>query len=103
MVARSVRASNVAAEGRAERFTVDPREILRLQEDLERSGEELVGVYHSHPRGRAEPSALDLRNASLWPCMLHAIVGLGGSAEDELSFYWSPSERAGLVLCSGPP
>jgi len=102
-VSRSVRASNVAAEGQAERFTVDPREILRLQEELDQSGEELVGVYHSHPEGRAQPSALDLRNARLWPSMLHAIVGLGGPPPAELRFYWSASERSSLVLCSAPP
>ena len=36
----------------------------------------IVGVYHSHPRGIAEPSPTDLAEA-MYPDWLYAIVGLG--------------------------
>jgi len=36
----------------------------------------IVGVYHSHPRGAAEPSPRDLAEA-MYPDWLYAIVGLG--------------------------
>lgn len=36
----------------------------------------IVGVYHSHPAGAAEPSPRDLAEA-MYPEWLYAIVGLG--------------------------
>ncbi|HEX4860738.1 MAG TPA: M67 family metallopeptidase, partial [Rhizomicrobium sp.] len=42
-----------------DRFEIDPREQFRLM----REGRTLVGCYHSHPDGRAEPSARDAEYA----------------------------------------
>ncbi len=82
-------AANVAAEGRADRYTVDPREILRLEEDLDGTDLALVGVYHSHPHGPPEPSAHDHRNAELWPSFVHAIAGRSDDGGWEVRFFWS--------------
>ncbi|MCP4867629.1 MAG: M67 family metallopeptidase [Proteobacteria bacterium] len=105
--------ANVAAEGCEDRFTVDPRVLLRLEEELEPSGTELVGVYHSHPRTPPDPSLLDRRNAALWPSFVHAIAGRDngdpiaptGAAALRcrplvVRWYWSDS---GGVLSSAPP
>jgi proteasome lid subunit RPN8/RPN11 len=91
------RARNVAAEGVHDRFTVDPRELLRIEEELEPAGLQLVGVYHSHPRSPPEPSLLDRRNAALWPSFVHAIAGTGKHQRFEVRWYWSDS---GGVLSS---
>jgi proteasome lid subunit RPN8/RPN11 len=53
---------NMASEP-ADRFEVDPRLLLRLQKDLRGGPTALVGIYHSHPRGPAAPSATDLAMA----------------------------------------
>jgi proteasome lid subunit RPN8/RPN11 len=50
---------------RYHRFTIDPKEFLAVERELEGSGEEVVGVYHSHPNAPAKPSEYDRRHA--WP------------------------------------
>ncbi|HVN55088.1 MAG TPA: M67 family metallopeptidase [Anaerolineaceae bacterium] len=41
------------------RFRMDPREMLAAFKRIEQTGEELVGIYHSHPKGPAVPSPTD--------------------------------------------
>lgn len=53
---------NLAAA--AGRFEIDPVEQFRLMRALRGTGREIVGCYHSHPNGRAEPSARDLEHAA---------------------------------------
>ena len=58
---RAVEASaNVAEPPRARRFEVDPKLRLRLERALRESPDSVVGVYHSHPNGSAEPSETDI-------------------------------------------
>lgn len=74
-------AENVA-ETRRTRYEIDPREQLDLLETIEASGREVVGFYHSHPRGPAGPSATDAAQAT-WPDRSYVIVSLGrGDDED---------------------
>lgn len=44
-------------------FTIDPEEHLAALLHAERNGWEIGGLFHSHPRGPARPSLLDVRNA----------------------------------------
>lgn len=53
---------NVAVD-RRRHFEVDPRLILQLQKDMRKGGGEIIGVFHSHPTGSAEPSATDMARA----------------------------------------
>jgi len=48
---------------RADRFEVDPAEQFRLMRALRGTGRAMIGCYHSHPDGRAEPSPRDLDGA----------------------------------------
>ena len=50
---------NVAEPPRTRRFEVDPKLRLRLERELRESPDSVVGVYHSHPNGSAEPSKTD--------------------------------------------
>ncbi|HEY8351717.1 MAG TPA: M67 family metallopeptidase, partial [Sphingomonadales bacterium] len=47
----TVRAANVAAERRQDRFELDPAVHLRVQRELRGSGLGVIGHYHSHPGG----------------------------------------------------
>ncbi len=49
-----------------DRFELDAQVHLRLQRDLRDSGRSIIGIFHSHPRGKAEPSAIDIAQA-LYP------------------------------------
>ena len=42
-------------------FEVDPAVRLRLQRESREGGDPVVGLYHSHPAGRLEPSETDRR------------------------------------------
>ncbi len=52
---------NLAAE--PDRFAIDPAAQVRLMRALRGSGRTIVGCYHSHPGGAAEPSARDREGA----------------------------------------
>jgi proteasome lid subunit RPN8/RPN11 len=50
--------------GDPQRFEIDPLMHIKAQKLARLRGREIVGCYHSHPGGRAEPSAADLSGAS---------------------------------------
>ena len=47
----------------AHRFEIDPKDHLAASKVARANGRELIGCYHSHPAGRAQPSAHDLAGA----------------------------------------
>jgi proteasome lid subunit RPN8/RPN11 len=76
-VTRVVPAPNVAAG--ANRFELDPRVRIATERDLRGGEDRVLGHYHSHPDGRAYPSATDLAEA--WePALVWLIVGTVGAA-----------------------
>ena len=62
------------------RYRIHPREHIGMRRALRAFSPPLaiVGVYHSHPLGRAEPSPTDVAEAS-YPDWVHVIVALGTS------------------------
>jgi proteasome lid subunit RPN8/RPN11 len=48
---------NIARED--DRFEIDPAQHIALLKKLRGSDREIIGCYHSHPNGRAEPSMRD--------------------------------------------
>jgi len=78
-VQRCYRADNAAATPRT-RYEIAPTEELDLLERIDAAGLDVVGFYHSHPRGPAEPSDTDARLAA-WPDRSYVIVSLSGDAE----------------------
>lgn len=67
------RAENVATE-RIENYDVDPKALMR-QFEFEEAGDELMGIYHSHPVSVAWPSATDAWNAN-YPDSYYLICSL---------------------------
>ncbi len=63
----AIRGRNVAAE-RIENYEVDPQTLL-LQFKFEDAGDEMMGIYHSHPVSVAYPSATDAWNAYYPECI----------------------------------
>ncbi len=59
------RESGIAAAGRAPvHYYMDPRDQLRVYNELDELGLDVVGYYHSHTRSEARPSATDIRLAT---------------------------------------
>ena len=73
-------AENVAETPRT-RYELGPREQLDLMERIEDADREVVGFYHSHPRGPAGPSATDAAQAT-WPGRSYVIVSLGPAGSE---------------------
>ena len=56
-------AANVHSEP-ARRFEIDPQALIDAVRAARGGGPELLGYYHSHPTGPAEPSATDREQAA---------------------------------------
>lgn len=51
------------AEAPEREFEIDPKSLLHWYRSLRGTERAVIGVYHSHPTGRAEPSATDAARA----------------------------------------
>jgi [CysO sulfur-carrier protein]-S-L-cysteine hydrolase len=54
------------AEASPYRYNIDPRDLLRIEQDLDANGWEVLVIYHSHVASEAYPSPTDVR-LSQWP------------------------------------
>ena len=69
---------NVATE--ADRFEIDPAQHIALLRELRGTERAIIGCYHSHPNGRAEPSARD-RESAIEPDFLWLICAVEESIQ----------------------
>ncbi len=53
---------NAAAS--AVRFRMEPQAQLRAFKQIETSGQEILAIFHSHPKGSSTPSPTDIREAA---------------------------------------
>ena len=71
------RASNVANDPLTS-YEAAPEDLFAAQRAMRERGEQLLAIYHSHPRSaEPQPSATDVRLA-YYPTAVYLIVGLGG-------------------------
>lgn len=61
----SRRCRNLNEERAADRYELDPSDMLRAEQELAGTGRDIVGVYHSHPDHPSRPSEFDRDHA--WP------------------------------------
>jgi proteasome lid subunit RPN8/RPN11 len=47
-------------------YEMEPEEQFQVMKDLRRAELEMIGLFHSHPGGRAYPSSVDVEKA-YWP------------------------------------
>jgi [CysO sulfur-carrier protein]-S-L-cysteine hydrolase len=81
---RIYRAAN--AERSPVKYVVDPRDQIRIQNDIDDHGWELGAIYHSHTRTEPFPSQTDINLARNWPDPLYVIVGVAGDAPHVRAF-----------------
>ncbi len=67
-------AQNVATPSKRRRYTIDPLELVRADEEARKSKLDLIGVYHSHPDAPVQPSQLDLEYA--WPNFAYLVLSV---------------------------
>jgi proteasome lid subunit RPN8/RPN11 len=92
--ARSVyRLSNVASDRRVG-YEAAPKELFNAQRLMRERGEQLLGIYHSHPRtSDPVPSETDVRLA-YYPAATYFIIGLSADGRARLRAF-RISEREG--------
>ena len=76
---RVIRATNAARSPLC--YELEPRELLRIHEAIDDSGDDLGAIYHSHTRSAPTPSQTDI-NLAFYPDALYLIVGLDGEEPD---------------------
>jgi proteasome lid subunit RPN8/RPN11 len=86
-----------------DRFEIDPAEQFRLMRSAHERSAEIIGCYHSHPNGRAEPSPRDVEGAGeegfLW---LIAALADARQPITLRAFAFRTPEFTGVPLVSGP-
>jgi proteasome lid subunit RPN8/RPN11 len=79
-IEEAIPARNVLASPR--RYEIAPEAVLAADRAARAAGRVLLGAWHSHPGGRAVPSAQDRDEA--WPDWCYLIVGLADADRPEL-------------------
>jgi proteasome lid subunit RPN8/RPN11 len=64
-------------------YVMDPREQLRIMDEIDEAGDELLAVYHSHTRSAAYPSRTDVELA-FFPQTSYLIVSLARREDPEI-------------------
>ena len=75
------------------RFLADSGQQIRLFKQLREQDRQVVAIYHSHPKGPPEPSALDLEQAH-YPEALYLIVSLDTDGRLDLAGFLIRDSKA---------
>lgn len=67
-------------------YYMDPEQQIAVFAAMEARGEQLLGIYHSHPAGPVEPSGMDLLLA-FHPEALYVIISLEDAERPEIGAY----------------
>jgi [CysO sulfur-carrier protein]-S-L-cysteine hydrolase len=73
-ITRVIRCTNVHPTPTT-RYLIDPREQLKAFRAIESAGEELAGIYHSHPVSQPYPSPTDRAEAH-YPDVFYVLLSL---------------------------
>ncbi|MFV2015077.1 MAG: Mov34/MPN/PAD-1 family protein, partial [Candidatus Heimdallarchaeota archaeon] len=59
---------------------IDPLELVRLEDELDEIGLQLLGIYHSHPNHPAKLSETDFKFA--WPNLSYTVLSVQQGTAD---------------------
>jgi proteasome lid subunit RPN8/RPN11 len=91
--AKSIYSLRNVAPDKIVSYEAAPEDLFAAQRQMRERGEELLAIYHSHPRSaEPAPSETDVRLA-YYPQAVYFIVGLGGSQPAIRAFRISEREE----------
>ena len=79
------------------RFLMNPAEQIAAMRCMRAGGEQLLGIFHSHPGAPAAPSAVDLALAA-YPGTVYFITSLQGAAPELQAFRYDGAAFARVPL-----
>jgi proteasome lid subunit RPN8/RPN11 len=82
--ARFIPMENVS--GSETEYEMEPGALVNALRDLRGTGQELVAIYHSHPRSPARPSKRDIERA-YYPEAAHLIVSLADPERPQVAAF----------------
>lgn len=80
VVTTTVRAGNTRTDSPHNRYSIDPGELVRIQIQGRKRGEDIIGFYHSHPDHPAMWSSTDLAEAH-WIGCSYVITSVDGDKQ----------------------
>lgn len=66
----------INAEHSPTRYVIEPRDQLRILNELYANDWDLLGIFHSHTHTQAYPSSTDVSLAASWPDACYLIASL---------------------------
>ena len=85
VVRRAVPLPNVYEGAQEDFFVMDPKDLARVDEEARLAGEQVIGVFHSHPDCDAYFSKRDLENSCPW--FSYLILSIKGGSFDHANSY----------------
>ncbi|NWF68654.1 MAG: M67 family metallopeptidase [Chloroflexi bacterium] len=101
VVQRVLALDNVAANPQTH-YVLDGADFVRAWAALEKEGLDLLGIYHSHPKGEALPSSKDIQDAA-YPDAVYVIIGLAGAKAQLAGWRIVYGQVTAVELCMGTP
>lgn len=108
-VERAIGFANAREDSRHDRYLIAPDQFLVAEREARAGGQDVLGVFHSHPDHPARPSGFDLEHA--WPYYSYLIVSVEGGriaearswrlAEDRASFDPEELDRSAVAIAGG--
>jgi len=93
IVTSIARCGNTRDDSPHNRYHIDPRELVEIQRESRKRGEDIIGFYHSHPDHPARWSQTDLAEAHWYGCSYAITSGEKGKAETTSSFELSGNDE----------
>ena len=72
-----------------DRYSIDPKDLLRAEREARTEGMEILGFYHSHPDHPPRPSSFDREMA--WPLYSYIIIAVNAMGA-EVRAWWLEDE-----------
>jgi proteasome lid subunit RPN8/RPN11 len=84
---------NERTDSRENRFLISPEQFRDAERHARKAGQQMVGIYHSHPDSPPRPSQYDRDHA--WPWFGYIIVSVGAGRAGEARAWELREDRSG--------
>jgi proteasome lid subunit RPN8/RPN11 len=85
---------NVHSEGTHNRYLIDPKEYVQVEKQARSLGQDVIGIYHSHPDVPAKPSQYDTDHT--WPFYTYVIASVMKKKVDHVLAWTLRDDKTGF-------